>query len=320
MPQDRGGGKARNEGDGGVIRIWIVGGEKSVRAAVAAAAERAGVELASCGEDVAALAPSAVDRVVDLGLPPREWVVADLVEREEERARRVLERASGCTRLVRASVLGASAKGAGRLRCAAGAVEEALLASDVPTVALRVGVLLGDCGLTAVLRRCVERSKLVLVPGIDRARLEPLALTDFADYCVHAATAPDVPEAAYELGCGELLTGGLLVSHLADNLGLSRWCAPMPPVASHLVAALGAHDERPRAAVGLWLDMLSRGALPRGTKAWDDFPVRPIALHQAMADATGMILPVRRRGQGRFEEWRTPQKKGILWSRRSGSR
>jgi len=199
-------------------------------------------------------------------------------------------------------------------------VEEVLRAGDVPTVTLRAGMLLGNCGLTAVLRRCVERSRLVPVPGIDRARLEPLSLGDFADYCVHVATAADVPESVYELGGGELLTGGLLVSGLADNLGLSRWCVPVPRAAWRLTAVLGADGERPAAAVGLWLEMLAGGALPRGTKAWEHFPLRPTPLREALADAAGMILPVRRRGEGRFENWRAPEKKGILWSRRSGRR
>jgi hypothetical protein len=70
----------------------------------------------------------------------------------------------------------------------------------------------------------------------------------------------------------------------------------------------------------LWLDMLSAGALPRGTKAWDHFQVRPISLRQALADAAGMIIPLRRRGEGKFHDWRAPQKKGILWSRRSRRR
>jgi len=297
------------------MRVWITGGEPGVRAAVSAAAERAGVD-AVAAEPGAADAPAAErdDAVIDLGLPPRDWRAGRLAEDERGRAAAVGRSVAGARRIVRVSVLGASAEAAGEWRRAAGAAEAALREAGVPVVALRAGVVLGDCGISAVLRRAVERSKLLPLPGIDRARLEPLALEDLAAYCVAAAVAERDLDDAYDLGCGEMLTGGLLVRGFADNLGLSRWCVPAPRGAVSWIAWRGAHEERPHAAVRVWMEALAAGLLPRGTRVWEHLDVEPIPLRQAMADATGMVLPLRRRGEGRFEDWRAPKKKGILWS------
>jgi uncharacterized protein YbjT (DUF2867 family) len=307
MPQDAGSGKRED-----AMNLWIVGGEETVRAAVREGAEGAGV-AAQPGEEHGFDA-GGDDVVIDLGLAPRSWRAGRLAADAAKRAGEVGRRAAGARRVVCVSVLGASAEASAEWRRAGAAAESALREAGAPMVALRVGLLLGDCGLAAVLRRAVERSKLLPLPGIERARIEPLALPDLAAYCVAAALADRELDDAYDLGCGEMLTGGLLVRGLADNLGLARWIVPAPAMAAGWIARLGADEERPRGAVGIWLEALAGGMLPRGTRAWEHFAVEPTSLRQAMADATGMVLTLRRRGDGKFGDWRAPRKKGILWS------
>lgn len=294
------------------MRLWIVGGEERVRAAVREAAGSAGVPAeAAEGHAVDA---GADDVVIDLGLPPRDWRAGRLAADAAEHAARVGRRAAGARRVVCVSVLGASAEAAAEWRRAGAAAEAAHRGAGAAVVALRAGLVLGNCGLSAVLRRAVERSKLLLLPGIERARIEPLALPDLAAYCVAAALAERELDDAYDLGCGEMLTGGLLLRGFADNLGLTRWCVPAPAMTAGWIAWLGASEERPAGAVRIWLEALAHGMLPRGTRVWEHLDVEPTSLRQAMADATGMVLPLRRRAEGKFDNWRAPKKKGILWS------
>ena len=177
-------------------------------------------------------------------------------------------------------------------------------------------MLLGDCGLVGVLRRAIESLPVVAVAGISQSKLEPLALTDFARYCVEAASAPGPFGDVYDLGCGEILTGGLLTRGLADNLGVSRWILPAPGWLRGPAARILGSGDFPAVAVDCALEALASGLLPRRMSAWEDFEVQPMELRDALARAVGMIYPLRQQKEGRFANWRSPGKKGILWSKR----
>jgi len=295
--------------------IHIVGGERVVREAMArAAAEREREARVVVGDGVGELPEG--DVLVDLGLPPRDWPAGEaLVGAERERVAGLARAVPAGGRVVRGSVLGAGSDAPTVLQRAQGAAEEAWRGAGVRAVAMRPGILLGDCGLVRGMRRMVERFRLVLIPGVGDAKLEPLLVDDFAAYCVEATITEGALEAAYDLGCGEILTGGLLARDLADNLGLSRWVLGVPGfLAAVLVPALS-HPDFPGIAVRRTLEALAGGLLPRGNAAWTTFPVQPADLRESMAAAAGMDYPIRKRGQGRFGAWRAPKRTGILWSK-----
>ena len=79
------------------------------------------------------------------------------------------------------------------------------------------------------------------------------------------------------------------------------------------VAAVLATDSFPRAAVAHTLETLAAGLLPRRMNAWSHFDVQPSGLRESLPQGTGMVLPVRKKGEGRFAARRKPVKKGILW-------
>ena len=125
--------------------------------------------------------PGSGERVIDLGLPPSDWPTGDALE-EAQRAR-AAELARGVpegTRVVVASLLGAAPEARSPWQRAAAAAEAAWRDGGAEPVALRAGILLGDCGLTAGFRRAVEAGKVAIVPGVARSKLEPLLLEDFA--------------------------------------------------------------------------------------------------------------------------------------------
>jgi uncharacterized protein YbjT (DUF2867 family) len=285
----------------------VSGGEAAIRAALVEVAATVGLELREADS------PQPGEGLVDLGLPPREWPSAEeLVTAEAKRANRLAAAGSGA-RVVRASVFGADSSRGTAWQRAQFAAEEAYRASGADVVVLRRGVLLGPCDITQALRRAVERSRIVPVPGIRDAKLEPIVVDDFARYCVEAAVAPRPLDDVYDVGCGEIITGGLLLRGLADSLGLSRWLVPVPAALGPPFAAALATDEFPASAVRIAFETIARGFLARRMNAWSHFEVRPTDLREGLARATGMVFPVRKRGEGRFAAWRKPEKKGILW-------
>jgi len=293
------------------IRLVLAGGEPGVRQAVAAAAADAGH-----GVRTDASAPGAGEALVDLGLPPEEWPPGrELVEAEAERAARLAAAVARRGRVVRASVLGADSARPTTWQRAQLAAESAHRAGRADVVVLRAGVLLQPAGITGAFRRLVERSRVVPVVGRD-AKLEPIGVGDFAKYCVAAATVDGPLDEIYDVGCGEILTGALLVRGLADSLGLSRWIVPVPFATLPWLAAALATEELPRAAAARMLETIAGGLLARRMNAWRHFAVRPAGIRAGLALATGMIVPVRPPGEGRFREWRAPRKKGILWRKK----
>lgn len=291
--------------------IVVAGGEARVREAVAGAAAEAGTESRGLPNG-ASPEPGAGETIVDLGLPPREWPAGEaLVRAEARRAAALAAAASTGSRAVRLSVLGAAGDARTPLQRAQHAAEQAWRGSAAPVVVLRAGILLGDCGLAAGLRRVAEASKVVLLPGIWRSRLEPLLVDDLGRYCVEAATAAGPFDDAYDLGCGEILSGGLLAKGIAENLGLDRWVWSVPGVFRGATARALASPGFPAPAARHWLDALTPGLLPRGVAAWKAFAVQPVDLRQAMAAGVGMKYALRT-GKGRFGSWKAPERKGIL--------
>lgn len=293
------------------MKLWIVGGEPIVGRELEKAAHEAGHEAVRSEEP----SPSEGESVVDLGPAPERWTPA-LEDLDAGRSAALAERVPRPVRIVRVSTIGAGPDAPSLLARAAGRAEDTLRTRDADTVVLRVGIVLGACGLVGAVRRHVESSRLVLVPGVARSKFEPLALEDLVAYCLEAATAPGSLGEIYDLGCGEILTGELLARGLADNLGVSRWILPVPALATPLAAALLGRRDFPGFAVASALEALRGGLLPRRMNAWEDFAHRPMELRDAMARAAGMVYPLRAPGEGRFANWRSPEKKGILWSKR----
>lgn len=297
-------------------RIWIFGGEPGVADAVEACATSAGLPVLR-GQEGAGPVPHGADVIIDLGTVPGRAVEGiSLEEQERQRARELADRLPAGAAVVRASVFGAQVEAPTALQRAHGGAEAVFRAAGARLVALRVGLLLGPVGFAACLLRVIERSFVVPVPGLSRARFEPVALDDFALYCVRAATATEELDEAYDLSCGEVVTGELLARLLVDTLGHRRWILSLPGFARGAIAHALGRPAYPSRFVLRDLEALARGLLPLHLNAWKHLAVEPRGLREGLALAAGMVVPLRKKGEGRYGAWHAPEKKGILWRRK----
>jgi len=291
------------------MRIHVLGGDPEIAAVIAEAVRSESQELAPGSEPV-----TPADAVVDLGLSP--WALAasaDPIAAERDRARLIVDAVPEGARLVRVSLLGAAPEARAWLARAAAAGEGAQAGR---AVVLRAGVLVGNLGLVGALRRRVESFRIVPLPALSRIRLEPLDVTDLGAYAVAAATATRQLDPVYDLGCGEMSSGSLLVRDLADNLGVERWIVQLPGFTRWSIARWLSTPALP----AIWIDGMLEALpllMPRRMNAWEHFDVQPVDLRTAFARAAGMEIPLHPGGEGKDAlTWKRPQRKGILWTKR----
>jgi uncharacterized protein YbjT (DUF2867 family) len=111
-----------------------------------------------------------------------------------------------------------------------GEVEELLLASGVPTAALRAGVIVG-AGSTSfeMLRYLTERLPVMVTPRWVHSRIQPIAIRDVLHYLVGAATLPGDVSRAFDIGGPDVLTYREMMVRYAAVAGLpSRLIVPVP--------------------------------------------------------------------------------------------
>ena len=92
----------------------------------------------------------------------------------------------------------------------------------------------------------------------------------------------------------QMLTGELVIRHMADNLGVNRLLLPVPPFFRGAVAGWLRTEDAP----ATWIQdclVAMQGWLPRSMKEYEDFEVQPFDLREGFARASGMHIPLRDR-------------------------
>jgi uncharacterized protein YbjT (DUF2867 family) len=134
-------------------------------------------------------------------------------------------RAAGVRRLVYLGgpVPDGERRGSAHLRSRA-EVGDALLASGVPTVVLRAGVILGSGSASfEMLRHLTERLPVMVTPRWVRNRIQPIAIRDVLRYLVAAADAfPPEVNRGFDIGGPDVLTYAEMMSRYARVAGLRR--------------------------------------------------------------------------------------------------
>ncbi|MFI9045710.1 SDR family oxidoreductase [Streptomyces sp. NPDC053427] len=98
-----------------------------------------------------------------------------------------------------------------------------LLASGVPTTALRAAVIIGSGSASfEMLRYLTERLPVMVTPSWVRTRIQPIAVRDVLRYLVGAARMPDEVSRAFDIGGPDVVTYLDMMRQYAALSGLPR--------------------------------------------------------------------------------------------------
>ena len=100
---------------------------------------------------------------------------------------------------------------------------EILLASGVPTIELRAGVVIGSGSASfEMLRHLTERLPFMVTPKWLLNRIQPIAIRDVFRYLVGSATAPASINRSFDIGGPEVFTYLEMMQKYAEVAGLRR--------------------------------------------------------------------------------------------------
>ena len=147
-------------------------------------------------------------------------------------------------------------------------VEQVLMDSGVPTLALRSAMVIGS-GSTSfeIMRQLSERLPVQVIPTWMRSRVEPVAVTDVIAALVGALSAP-ARSRAFDVGSGEPMPYAALLRRYASVAGLVRVQVAVPGLPTALVAGLApALTRAPAPTVRILVESLRHDMICRD----DDF-------------------------------------------------
>ncbi|MFF9481740.1 SDR family oxidoreductase [Streptomyces sp. NPDC014733] len=109
-------------------------------------------------------------------------------------------------------------------------VADILLASGVPTAALRAAVIIGSGSASfEMLRYLTERLPVMITPSWVATRTQPIAVRDVLRYLVGCATLPDDVSRAFDIGGPDVLTYRDMMQRYARVAGLpGRFIVSVP--------------------------------------------------------------------------------------------
>ena len=104
-----------------------------------------------------------------------------------------------------------------------GEVGEILLASGVPTAALRAAVVIGSGSVSfEMMRYLTERLPLMITPRWVRSRIQPIAVRDVLRYLAGCASLPPEVNRSFDIGGPEVLTYEEMMRRYAAIAGLRK--------------------------------------------------------------------------------------------------
>jgi uncharacterized protein YbjT (DUF2867 family) len=117
-----------------------------------------------------------------------------------------------------------------------GEVERILLASGVPTVALRAAMIIGSGSVSfEMLRYLTERLPIMTTPRWVRTLTQPIAIRDVLRYLVAGAELPAQVSRAFDIGGPDVLSYADMMREYADVAGLPpRVIIPVPVLTPRL--------------------------------------------------------------------------------------
>jgi uncharacterized protein YbjT (DUF2867 family) len=162
-----------------------------------------------------------------------------------------------------------------------------LRASGVPVIEFRAAVIIGAGSLSfELLRALTERLPVMLTPKWVRVLTQPISIDDVVQYLLAAAQLDNRENEIFEIGGADQVSYGDLMMEYARQRGLHRYIIPVPVLTPWLSSLWLALVAPAYAKIGRPLiEGLRSPTLVHDDRALHRFPIRPIGIRQAIANA-----------------------------------
>ena len=162
-----------------------------------------------------------------------------------------------------------------------------LRASGVDTIEFRASMVIGGGSLSfELLRALTNRLPVMLCPRWLATPTQPIAIDDVVAFLLAAQALPPGAPRRFEIGGPEVVTYRDMIQEYARQRGLRRWLIAVPFLTPYLSGLWLALVTPTRYEVGRHLiEGLKTPTVVQDTTALAVFPLRPIGLQQAIAQA-----------------------------------
>ena len=166
-------------------------------------------------------------------------------------------------------------------------VGEILRQSGVPVIEFRASIILGSGSLSfELIRSLVERLPVMITPSWVRVPSQPIAIDDVIRYLIGALDLPTAGSRIFEIGGIDQVSYADLMAEYARQRGLKRVLIPVPVLTPWLSSLWLGLVTPVFARIGRKLvESIRHPTIVRDPAALEAFPIRPIGVRQAIADA-----------------------------------
>lgn len=166
-------------------------------------------------------------------------------------------------------------------------VGDILRASGVSVIEFRASIILGSGSLSfELIRALVERLPVMILPRWVRVPAQPIAIDDVLRYLIAALDLPLSGSRTFEIGGVDQVTYADLMREYARQRGLKRWLIPVPVLTPYLSSLWLGLVTPVFARIGRKLiESIRHPTIVRDPAALAEFPIHPIGVQQAIADA-----------------------------------
>lgn len=165
-------------------------------------------------------------------------------------------------------------------------VGDILRASGIPVFEFRASIILGSGSLSfELIRALVERLPIMVLPRWVRVPAQPIAIDDVLRYLIAALELPPSQSRTFEIGGTDQVTYADLMRESRQR-GLERWLIPVPVLTPYLSSLWLGLVTPVFARIGRKLiESIRHPTIVRDPAALAEFPIKPIGVQQAIADA-----------------------------------
>jgi uncharacterized protein YbjT (DUF2867 family) len=159
-----------------------------------------------------------------------------------------------------------------------------LLASGVPVIEFRAGIVLGTGSLSyELLRALVERLPIMICPRWVATHTQPIGVDDLIAYLLAALELPGLTSYIFEVGADQSVSYGEIMMEYARQRGLRRYLIPVPLLTPYLSSLWLGLTTPVYARVGRKLvESLKNPTVVQDTSARQTLAVRPISMSKAI--------------------------------------